>query len=169
MIIDVKSPPSPSHGLSSPTRAVPAAKPPSPPGRSLVVVEDPLTPEVVPGSGRSFIESPLKQVLLGVNARAISPRDIQALSQDLYAGGVLTWDEHAALAFQADLHPDFARTIGALTGEKPRPDRPRDFVKEWEQRLDFERRYFPERPQRDLALHIVSVLRRIEAPTDLSA
>jgi hypothetical protein len=133
----------------------------------LVAVEDPLVPETVPGSGRNFIESPLKQILTSVNARAISPRAIQALSQDLYASGVLTWDEHAALAFQAELHPDFPHTIGALTGEKPRPDRPRDFVKEWEKRLDFERRYFPESPGRDTALHILSVLRRIDAPTDV--
>lgn len=145
--------------------------PPSPPstGRSLVTVESPMPPTAVPGSGRNFIESPLKQILLGVNARAISPRAILALSQDLYAGGVLTWDEHVDLSFQADLHPDFARTIGALTGEKPRPDQPRDFVQEWERRLEFERRYFPEGQQRDRALHILSVLRRIESPTSVNA
>lgn len=171
MKIDLKPPhpPSPSHGLSSPLRAVPATKTTPSPGRGLVAVENPLVPEVVPGSGRTFIESPLKQILLNVNARAISPRAIHALSEDLYAGGVLTWDEHAELSFQAELHPDFERTIGALTGEKPRPDHPRDFVKEWESRLDFERRYFPEGQQRDRALHILSVLRRIENPTNLKA
>lgn len=137
------------------------------PGRSLVVVTPPLPPQAVRGSGRTFIESPLKQILLGVDARAISPRAMHALSEDLYAGGVLTWDEHAALSFQAELHPDFPRTIGALTGERPLPDQPRDFVKEWEKRLDFERRHFPERPERDYALHILSVLRRIDQPTDL--
>ena len=144
----------------------PVSAPPIP-GRSMVVVEPPPLPKAVRGSGRTFIESPLKQVLLGVNARSISPRAIHALSEDLYAGGVLTWDEHAALSFQAELHPDFERTIGALTGERPLPDQPRDFVKEWEKRLDFERRYFPERPERDYALHILSGLRRIDQPTDL--
>lgn len=140
-----------------------------PTGRSLVTLEPAHPPTAIPGSGRTFIESPLKQMLLGINARAISPRAIQALSQDLYAGGVLTWDEHADLSFQADLHPDFPRTIGALTGERPKPDQPRDFVKEWERRLEFERRYFPEGQQRDRALHILSVLRRIDSPTTLSA
>ena len=182
MKLAVKPPPPPLHGLSAAVTGDPQSTPQSgvkstmpatksrpTPGRSLVAVEDPLPPEVVAGSGRTFIESPLKQILLGVNARAISPRAIQALSHDLYAGGVLTWDEYAALAFQAELHPDFGRTIGALTGETPLPDQPRDFVKEWENRLDFERRYFPERPERDTALHILSVLRRIDAPTDLKA
>lgn len=136
----------------------------SPRRRALVVVEDPMPPAPVPGSGRSHIESPLKQLLLGVSARAISPRAMQALSQDLYAGGVLSWDEHAELAFQADLHPAFARTIGALTGEKARPDHPRDFIKEWERRLDFECRHFPDGPERERALRILSVLRRIDAP-----
>lgn len=157
-----------------PTSKSPLPSAPLPPtalstGRSLVTVESPLPPTAIPGSGRSFIESPLKQMLLGINARAISPRAIQALSQDLYAGGVLTWDEHVDLSFQADLHPDFARTIGALTGEKPRPDQPRDYVKEWERRLEFERRYFPEGEQRDRALHILSVLRRIDSPTNVNA
>lgn len=136
-------------------------------GRSLVPLKKPTLPKAVTGSGRTFIESPLKQILLGINARAISPRAVQALSQDLYAGGVLSWEEHAALSFQAELHPDYPRTIGALTGETSLPDCPRDFVKEWETRLDFERRYFPERPERDRAVHILSVLRRIEAPTHL--
>lgn len=169
MKIDLKPLPSHTHGLSSPDPTVPATELKPSPGRSLVAVEDALVPEVVPGSGRTFIESPLKQILLDINARAISPRAIHALSEDLYAGGVLTWDEHAELSFQAELHPDFTRTIGALTGENPRPDRPRDYVKEWESRLDFERRHFPEGPERERALHILSVLRRIEKPTDLKA
>lgn len=169
MKIDLKRPPSPPHGTPRPHVAVHATKLASSPGRSLVPVEDPLPPKAVPGSGRNFIESPLKQILMGVNARAISPRAIQELSQDLYAGGVLTWDEHAALAFQAELHPDFPHTIGALTGETALPDQPRDFVKEWESRLAFESRHFPERPERECALHILSVLRRIEAPTNVDA
>lgn len=179
MKIEFKTHPFPQHGPfpQAPKQTVPTtgqeASRTSPssqaPGRSLVVVDPPLPPRALPGSGRDFIESPLKQVLLDLNARAISPREMQALSEDLYAGGVLTWEEYAELAFQADLHPDFHRTIGALTGERPRPDQPKDFVKLWEERLDFERRHFPEGPERDRAVHILSVLRRIETPTSLKA
>lgn len=138
------------------------------PGRNVVLFEEPAPPKAIPGSGRPLSESPLKRILADINARAISPRQMQELSLDLYVNGILTWDEHAELAFQAELHPDFGRTIGALTGEKPLPDHPRDFVKVWEQRLAFERRFAPAASRaKDRALHILSVLRRIEQPASL--
>ena len=149
---------------------VPAVRPPKPvPGRSVILYKQPPLPEAMPGSGRSLIESPLKQILADISSRAISPRAMQTLSLDLYAGGIITWEEHEDLAFQAELHPDFVRTIGALTGDKPRPDHPRDYVKEWEGRLDFERRHSPEGGKRERALRILSVLRRIDRPTNVTA
>lgn len=36
------------------------------------------------------------------------------------------------LANQPELHPDFNRTIGALTGRRAAPDRERDCLAEWE-------------------------------------
>jgi|GEM_PF-998882 len=138
------------------------------PGTNIVVFEATKPPQAVLGSGRNFTESPLKRIFTDINARAISPRQMQKLSLELYAGGIISWEEHAALAFQPDLHPDFARTIGALTGEKPLPDQPRDFVREWEQKLDFERRFAPATSRaKEHALHILSVLRRIESPASL--
>jgi len=140
------------------------------PGRNVVLFDAPKPPQEVPGSGRLLIESPLKKILADTNARAISPREMQKLSLDLYASGILSWDEHVELVFQPDLHPDFARTIGALTGEKPLPDQPRDYVREWEQKLDFERRFAPAKSHaKERALHILSVLRRIEPPASLLA
>ena len=87
---------------------------------------------------------------------------------DLYMVGVITWEEHAMLAFQPELHPDYDQTVGALTGEKADPDRPRDYVAIWEARLAFERKHnagdanLVERSRR-----IVNVLRRIATPTDI--
>ena len=139
-------------------------------GRSVVLFQPPQPPEAIPGSGRPLSESPLKRLLTDVNARAMTPRQMRDLSLDLYINGILTWDEHAELAFQAELHPDFERTIGALTGEKPLPDQPRDYVQVWEVRLDFERRFAPAKSRaKDRALHILSVLRRIESPASLLA
>ncbi len=92
------------------------------------------------------------------------------LSFDLYTAGVVSFDDYAALAFQPELHPDFARTIGALTGEPADPDRPRDFVQLWEDRADFQRRHNAARA--DLVKQgerIASVLRQIDAPTSVSA
>ncbi len=132
-------------------------------GRALVCLSSARSLEPIANTRRSFIESPLNPSLINVNARAISPRAVQALSQDLYAGGVLTWEEHVEMSFQADLHPDFTRTIGALTGEKPFPDSPRDFIKIWEHRVAFERRQSRKSPEHDCALHILGILRRIDA------
>jgi len=134
----------------------------------VVLFEAPKPPQAIYGSGRLLMESPLKQILTNINARAMTPRQMQVLSLDLYASGILSWEEHVELVFQPDLHPDFARTIGALTGEKPLPDRPRDYVRVWEQKLDFERRFAPAKSRaKEHALHILSVLRRIEPPASL--
>lgn len=143
---------------------------PEVPGRSVVLFKSLQPPQTVPGSGRQLTESPLKGIIANLNARAITPRQMQELSLDLYVGGIISWDEHAALAFQPDLHPDFTRTIGALTGERPLPDQPRDYVKEWEQKLAHERRFAPATNQaEERALHILSVLRRIDHPSSLLA
>ena len=138
-------------------------------GREVVVFEHNTPPKTLPGGRLTLSESPLKPFSTGVNARAISPRDIQDLSLDLYAGGILSWEEHEDLAFQVDLHPEFSQTIGALTGEKPLPDQPRDYVKEWEQRLDFENRHAPQSPKQHRTVRILSVLRRMHSPTDIEA
>ncbi|TVR98645.1 MAG: hypothetical protein EA406_06170 [Rhodospirillales bacterium] len=69
------------------------------------------------------------------------------------------------MAFQPDLHPDFATTVGALTGEEPAPDRPRDYLALWQERLAFEqRRRQPDLPLIQSVLRIVMVLRRLAAP-----
>jgi len=136
-------------------------------GKDVILFRPNPPPENIPGSGVTLSESPFKAIITGVNAHAISPRDVQKLSLDLYANGILSWEEHEDLSFQVELHPDFPKTIGALTGEKPLPNQPKDFVKEWEQRLDFEKRFAPDGQKRARALHILSVLRRIDSPTSI--
>ncbi len=136
--------------------------------RQLVAVKDPLAPEVVEGSGRTHTESPLAHILDGVNARAMTPRQVSNLGDDLYSAGILDFDEYADMAFQPDLHPDFAKTIGALTGDVALPDQPRDYIKLWEEKYDFASRHRTEdsdAPER--ALHILSVLRRLDNPTNV--
>ncbi len=114
--------------------------------------------------------SPLRQLIGDVDLHRLSPRQMANLSQDLYAAGVVSFDDYAALAFQPELHPDFARTIGALTGERAEPDRPRDFVRLWEDRAEFQRRHNAGRA--DLVRQderIARVLRQIDAPTNVVA
>ncbi len=154
------------NAISTPTTGQPTGKP----GRKLVVVKDPLMPDVVKGSGKSAIEHPLEKILENTNSRSMSPREAAKLGFDLYAAGILKWDEYSDLSFQAELHPEFDKTIGALTGERAMPDAKRDFVKVWEEKYQFVSRHAkPESGAPERALHILSVLRRIENPTNINA
>ncbi len=112
--------------------------------------------------------SALWDIIGNVDAHNLSPREITNLSQDLYAAGVISFDEYSLLAFQPELHPDYNRTIGALTGEVAAPDERRDFVHIWRERAGFQRRHNANRP--DLVAqseHIAQVLGRIESPTNV--
>ena len=106
-----------------------------------------------------------------LDPRHLSPRDMAGRSIELYAAGFLDWDDHLALAFQPELHPDYNRTIGALLGEKAAPDAPRDFVAEWERRLLFELRYNAENTEAvGRARRILKALRKVDGTvTDVSA
>ena len=104
----------------------------------------------------------------GLDLRNFTPRQMADLSMDLYVSGILEWDEYAMLAFQPELHPDYDRTIGALTGEKAKPDGPRDFIAEWEKRHRFEEKHNSK--DRDLVqrtLRVVNVLKQIGSPTNV--
>ncbi len=88
-----------------------------------------LTPLALPPPGRGF------------DLRAISPRDFADFVHELYLSGCLSWDEYRMVGFPSELDPRWDSTIGALTGERAEPDRPRDMLAEWERRVDFMRRY----------------------------
>ncbi|MCP5365902.1 MAG: hypothetical protein H6907_20505 [Hyphomicrobiales bacterium] len=105
----------------------------------------------------------------GLDVRNLSPRGMADLSMDLYMAGVLAYDDYAQLAFQPELHPDYDQTIGALTGKKAEPDRPRDFITEWEEKLVFERGHNSDPERVNRTQRILTVLKRIAAPTDVVA
>ena len=112
--------------------------------------------------------SALRDIIGNVDAHNLSPREMTNLSQDLYAAGVISFDEYSLLAFQPELHPDYDRTVGALTGVTAAPDARRDFVHIWQERASFQRRHNANRP--DLIAqseHIAEVLGRIESPTNV--
>ncbi len=141
-----------------------------PTSRELVSVEAPKPPATSErAQPRPTEGEPLAAELLpDVDVRRMSPREAAELSMDLYIAGVLPYDEHAMLAFQPELHPDFEATVGALTGQKAEPDRPRDFVALWEERLDFEHKYNAKDTKLiERTRHIVTVLRQIESPTNV--
>ena len=105
-----------------------------------------------------------------LDLRNFTPRQMADLSMDLYVSDILEWEEYAMLAFQPELHPDYDRTIGALTGEKAKPDGPRDFISGWETRHRFEEKHnSKDRELVQRTLRIVNVLKQIVSPTNLVA
>lgn len=98
----------------------------------------------------------------------LSPRQMVTLSLDLYIAGKLSFEDYAELAFQPELHPDFNATIGALTGEKAEPDRPRDFVRLWQDKAEFHRRHNNDRQDLiEQSERIANVLSKIKSPANV--
>lgn len=81
----------------------------------------------------------LRGIAARYNLQAISPREMVDLSAELYESGYLTSDQHTDLSFQPEMMPNFDVTIGALTGKRTEPDRPRNYAEVWRQRLKFEK------------------------------
>jgi len=66
--------------------------------------------------------------------------------------------------------PTSTCTIGALIGHKAAPDRERDCLAEWEERLAFEQKYRGEKDETAMrTLHIVTLFQRLDAPSQLVA
>ena len=104
------------------------------------------------------------------NMRAISPRDFADATHELYMDGTLSWDEFKMVGFPSELDPRFDETIGALIGEKANPDQPKDMLGQWEQRVDFEKRYNPYPEQVKTAESVLQKLTCLsEPPLRLSA
>ena len=156
-----ETPPAPEQAAQSTrpakaVRALPAAKEPAGVGGG--------------GAAKAVLKvrSAIYELIGDVDTHHLSPRQMSELSLDLYAIGAISFDDYSALAFQPELHPDFDRTIGALTGERADPDRPRDFVRLWDDRADFQRRYNAARTDLvEQSERIASVLRQIETPISL--
>ena len=93
-------------------------------------------------SGTQSKRSSLHEIAADYNVKALTPRQMVCLSFELYATGYLDREQYRELAFQAELLPNFDDTIGALTGAKAAPDKPRDYTVFWQDRVKFERTHF---------------------------
>ena len=122
-----------------------------PTGRALVPVDRPrLTQLLAPGDAKSAARkrsSPFLEIASVYDVGAITPREMVDLSFELYVSGFLTREQYHDLAFQAELMPNFDVTIGALTGERADPDRPRDYTEVWRARLKFEEVHLADDPR----------------------
>jgi len=105
-----------------------------------------------------------------VNVRSVSPREMSEFSLELYAMGVISFDDYSALAYHPELHPDFDNTIGALTGEAAAPERKRDLIVEWEDKNSFLKRHSPINTNLiDQSNRITDVLKSLAHPTTINA
>lgn len=171
---------------AGPERGLVAQEPPaaSPPAPTLpVVLEDvpallsPPEAKVEPAADEAVdapVDAPADSPRAGktgvIDTHHLSPRQMVNFSLDLYAAGAISFEDYSLLAFQPELQPGFERTIGALTGEVAEPDRPRDFVRIWDDRAAFHRRH--NNARRDLieqSERIATVLRQIDAPLHMVA
>ena len=116
------------------------------------------------------LEPTLQEIAGEYDVGSLTPRQMVNLSFDLYSSGFLSRDQYSELAFQSELMPNFDITIGALTGEKAQPDRPRDYTAVWRERVRFERTYCTE----DLRIveraeNILKLLMTIKLPPKLKS
>ena len=96
--------------------------------------------------------------------RAMSPRDFADFTHELYLAGRLDWAEYRMVGFPSELDPRWDATIGALTGERAAPDRPRDMLAEWERRVDFMHRFQAGYPATVIAERVLALFQHMSPP-----
>lgn len=91
----------------------------------------------------------------GYNVRNMSPREMSAMSYDLYESGAISFQDHALLSFQ----PELGAESSDITNQA---DTPKDFIAHWEQQLRLHKQHgetaFAQHDQR-----ILNILGNIEA------
>ena len=74
--------------------------------------------------------------------RRMSPRQLADWAHEMYLCRMLAWEEYCMAGFPPELHPQYNRTVGALTGKLAQPDAPRNMIRVWEEKLSFMLRYY---------------------------
>lgn len=146
---------------AEPARAEPILLP-SVPVRAARPVPSPAPPIPAPPPAPVLALPPPREKRPRHDLRNISPRRFAEIVHELYVEGSLRWAEYQLVGFPSELHPQYDSTIGALTGQKAEPNRPRDLLAEWENRVDFMRRY--DDPGLRVAERALDVLRRQAEP-----
>ena len=110
----------------------------------------------------------LHDIAARYDIRAMTPREMVDLSAELYMAGFLNHEQYSDLSFQAELMPNYDTTIGALTGRRAAPDKPRDYTSVWRAKLKFEMKHLADDPRIVARTRkILELLRAIEKPENL--
>ena len=110
----------------------------------------------------------LHDIAARYDIRSMTPREMVHLAEELYMAGFLSHEQYADLSFQAELMPNYDTTIGALTGQRAAPDKPRDYASIWRAKLKFEMKHLADDPRIVARTRkILELLRAIEKPENL--
>ena len=74
----------------------------------------------------------LADVARKYDVRNMSPREMAAMSQELYQSGAVSFQDHALLSFQPELSPESNNILAGIPGTS---DVPKDFIAQWETQL----------------------------------
>ena len=77
----------------------------------------------------------MMEIIKDYNIRHISPKKLVELSSRLHEAGVIGQAEYAALSFQPELYVEYHPDEETYQLMQADPDRPRDFIAEWERQL----------------------------------
>ncbi len=94
----------------------------------------PPSSDTVTISGTSKSIQAAQNIMANYNVNNISPRDMAAMSNELYSSNNISLEEHAMLSFQPELN-------AKQPIESAAPDAKRDFINEWERKLEFQKQY----------------------------
>ena len=136
---------------ASPAQDVTALPPAAPSSLPALPAPSPLPAQAEPQNAR-------------YDMRNISPRNFADATHELYMDGTLNWEEFKMVGFPSELDPRYDETIGALIGDKANPDQPKDMLSQWEQRVDFEKRYNPNPTQVQTADSVLQKLSLLSQP-----
>ncbi len=99
-------------------------------------------PAFTPPKGTA--SSPWYQIANNFDVRHMTADDMEEMSQTLFENGAISFSDHALLSFQPENQPGFGDSYLGILGTRPLlteswPDGTRDWINEYETRLDFDR------------------------------
>ncbi|HJV76089.1 MAG TPA: hypothetical protein VJ654_17845 [Noviherbaspirillum sp.] len=78
----------------------------------------------------------LADVAKKYDVQNMSPREMAAMSQELYQAGAISFQDHALLSFQPEFGPQYKN----LAGQPGNLDTPRDFIAQWNEQLQIHKK-----------------------------
>lgn len=81
--------------------------------------------------------SSAKGIMSRYDINNISPREMSNMSLELHLEGVISFEEHALMSFQPELNQE---QYNKITGNHANPDISRDFIDEWENKLETQKK-----------------------------